>query len=34
MPPVQATGQHFTTFYIATMLYFMADLIYVGVVPR
>ncbi|GIL79747.1 hypothetical protein Vretimale_12344 [Volvox reticuliferus] len=29
-----ATGQGFQIFYLSTMLYFVADLIYVGVVPR
>ncbi|KAG2501715.1 hypothetical protein HYH03_000216 [Edaphochlamys debaryana] len=29
-----ATGRHFMVFYVSTMLYFVADLIYVGVVPR
>ncbi|GLC40748.1 hypothetical protein PLESTB_000026600 [Pleodorina starrii] len=29
-----ATGRGFQVFYLSTMLYFVADLIYVGVVPR
>ncbi|GLI68083.1 hypothetical protein VaNZ11_012414 [Volvox africanus] len=29
-----ATGRGFQIFYLSTMLYFVADLIYVGVVPR